>query len=116
MNSQILITAAALFAAIAVAPLPAARAQGHSATATINAENVQSITYDLERHELCVRLLTGRSRVFLKVPEDVFSAFVNSSRPGLFYEKAVRGQFSSRRVKHVEDTAGVCPRAVQPST
>jgi lysyl-tRNA synthetase class 2 len=59
---------------------------------------VRDIRYNSERTQLQVTFVTGRTYVYLDVPETVYAAFTASTSKGTFFNRFIRDRYRFREL------------------
>lgn len=59
---------------------------------------IRDIRYNAEREQLQVTFVSGRTYVYLNVPESVYAAFTTSASKGAFFNRFIRDRFRHREL------------------
>lgn len=62
---------------------------------------IRDIRYNAEREQLQVTFVSGRTYVYLNVPESVYAAFTTSGSKGAFFNRYIRDRFRFRELAKV---------------
>jgi hypothetical protein len=59
---------------------------------------IRAIHYNAEREQLQVTFVSGRTYVYLSVPESVYAAFTTATSKGAFFNRFIRDRFRHREL------------------
>lgn len=59
---------------------------------------IGDIRYNAEREQMQITFVSGRTYVYLNVPESVYAAFTNSTSKGAFFNRFIRDRFRHREL------------------
>jgi len=59
---------------------------------------IRDIRYNAEREQMQVTFVSGRTYVYLNVPESVYSAFTTSGSKGAVFNRFIRDRYKFREL------------------
>jgi lysyl-tRNA synthetase class 2 len=59
---------------------------------------IRDIRYNTEREQLQITFVSGRTYVYLNVPESIYGAFTTSASKGVFFNRFIRDRFRHREL------------------
>jgi hypothetical protein len=63
---------------------------------------IHDVRYNAEREQLQVTFVSGRTYVYLGVPESVYAAFTTATSRGAFFNRFVRDRFQYLELAKLE--------------